>query len=223
MTVQLCIAQDPEADELLSACPFALLTGMLLDQQILMEVAFAGPKKIVDRIVAAGNNHVATSQQIPMEVAFAGPKKLADRLGGLDARQVAEYDPEAFAALCAERPAVHRFPGSMAKRIQALAQVIVDQYSGNTAALWTDGDPDGAEVARRLKGLPGFGDQKARIFLALLGKQYGVTPKGWRAAAGDYGKAGSHMSVADVTDAGSLERVRSYKKQAKAAAKAAKA
>ncbi|MCV7169087.1 Fe-S cluster assembly protein HesB [Mycobacterium manitobense] len=190
---KLQLVQDPAADALLEANPFALLVGMLLDQQI------------------------------PMEVAFAGPKKLADRLGGLDARQVAEYDPEAFAALCAERPAVHRFPGSMAKRIQALAQVIVDQYDGNTAALWIDGDPDGAEVARRLKGLPGFGDQKARIFLALLGKQYGVTPKGWRAAAGDYGKAGSHMSVADVTDAGSLERVRSYKKQAKAAAKAAKA
>lgn len=190
---KLQLVQDPAADALLEANPFALLVGMLLDQQI------------------------------PMEVAFAGPKKLADRLGGLDAREVAEYDPEAFAALCAERPAVHRFPGSMAKRIQALAQVIVDQYGGNTAALWTDNDPDGAEVARRLKALPGFGDQKARIFLALLGKQYGVTPQGWRAAAGDYGKAGSHMSVADVTDAGSLERVRSYKKQAKAAAKAAKA
>jgi uncharacterized HhH-GPD family protein len=190
---KLQLVQDPAADALLEANPFALLVGMLLDQQI------------------------------PMEVAFAGPKKLADRLGGLDAREVAEYDPEAFAALCAERPAVHRFPGSMAKRIQALAQLIVDQYGGDTAALWTDGDPDGAEVARRLKALPGFGDQKARIFLALLGKQYGVTPQGWRAAAGDYGKAGSHMSVADVTDAGSLERVRSYKKQAKAAAKAAKA
>jgi uncharacterized HhH-GPD family protein len=189
---KLQLVQDPDADALLEANPFALLVGMLLDQQI------------------------------PMEVAFAGPKKLADRLGGLDARQVAEYDPEKFAALCAERPAVHRFPGSMAKRIQALAQVIVDQYDGDTAAVWTAGDPDGAEVARRLKELPGFGDQKARIFLALLGKQYGVTPNGWRAAAGDYGKAGSHMSVADVTDAGSLEKVRSYKKQAKAAAKAAK-
>jgi uncharacterized HhH-GPD family protein len=189
----LQLVQDPEADALLEANPFALLLGMLLDQQI------------------------------PMEVAFAGPKKLADRLGGVDATQIAEYDPEKFAALCAERPAVHRFPGSMAKRIQALAQVIVDQYGGNAAAIWTDGDPDGAEVARRLKALPGFGDQKARIFLALLGKQYGVSPKGWRAAAGDYGKAGSHMSVADVVDAGSLEKVRSYKKQAKAAAKAAKA
>ena len=158
-----------------------------------------------------------------MEVAFAGPKKIADRMGGLDAREIADYDPDKFAALCAERPAVHRFPGSMAKRIQTLAQTIVDQYGGDAAALWTAGGADGAEVYRRLKGLPGFGEQKAKIFLALLGKQYGVTPKGWREAAGDYGKAGSFMSVADVKDAGSLEKVRSYKKQAKAAAKAAKA
>ena len=111
----------------------------------------------------------------------------------------------------------------MAKRIQTLAQIIVDRYGGDAAALWTAGDPDGKELLQRLKGLPGFGEQKARIFLALLGKQYGVTPKGWREAAGDYGKAGSFLSVADVTDAGSLEKVRSYKKQAKAAAKAAKA
>jgi uncharacterized HhH-GPD family protein len=185
--------QDPAADALLDSNPFALLVGMLLDQQI------------------------------PMEVAFGGPKKIADRMGGVDAREIADYDPDKFAALCAERPAVHRFPGSMAKRIQTLAQTIVDQYGGDAAALWTAGGADGAEVYRRLKGLPGFGEQKAKIFLALLGKQYGVTPKGWREAAGDYGKAGSFMSVADVKDAGSLEKVRSYKKQAKAAAKAAKA
>ncbi len=157
-----------------------------------------------------------------MEVAFAGPKKIADRIGGVDAREIAEYDPDRFVELCSERPAVHRFPGSMAKRIQDLAQVIVDRYDGDAAALWTDG-ADGAEVLRRLKGLPGFGDQKARIFLALLGKQYGVTPAGWREAAGDYGTAGTHMSVADVTDAASLQQVRSYKKlqkQMKAAAKA---
>jgi uncharacterized HhH-GPD family protein len=111
----------------------------------------------------------------------------------------------------------------MAKRIQALSHIIVDQYGGEASALWTADDPDGPEVLRRIKGLPGFGEQKAKIFVALLGKQYGVTPKGWREAAGDYGKAGSFMSVADVKDAGSLEQVRSYKKQAKAAAKAAKA
>lgn len=190
MTVpKLQLAQDPAADALLSANPFALLVGMVLDQQI------------------------------PLEVAFAGPKKIADRIGGFDAAVIADYDPDKFAALCSERPAVHRFPGSMAKRIQAVAQIVVDNYDGDAAALWTAGDPDGPELLRRLKELPGFGEQKARIFLALLGKQYSVTPKGWRTAAGDYGKAGTHMSVADIADARSLEQVRSYKKQIKAAQK----
>jgi uncharacterized HhH-GPD family protein len=186
---KLQLVQDPAADELLESNPFALLVGMMLDQQI------------------------------PMEVAFAGPKKIADRMGGVDPTQIAEYDPEKFIALCSERPAVHRFPGSMGKRLQTMAQAIVDDYDGNAAALWTAGDPDGGEVLRRLKALPGFGEQKAKIFVALLGKQYGVTPTGWREAAGDYGKAGTHMSVADVVDTGSLEKVRSYKKAAKAAAK----
>lgn len=189
MTVNLCLAQAREADQLLSENPLALLIGMLLDQQV------------------------------PMETAFAGPKKIADRMGSLDAAEIADYDPDKFAALCSERPAVHRFPGSMAKRIQTLAQIIVERYNGDAVALWTAGDPDGAELLRRLKDLPGFGEQKARIFLALLGKQYGVTPTGWRAAAGDYGKAGTHMSVADIVDGRSLEQVRSYKKQMKAAQK----
>jgi uncharacterized HhH-GPD family protein len=189
----LHLVQDPAADALLESNPFALLVGMLLDQQY------------------------------PMEAAFAGPKKIADRIGGFDVREIADYDPEKFAALCSKTPAIHRFPGSMAKRVQALAQLIVDRYGGDAAGLWTAGDPDGAEVLRRLKELPGFGEQKAKIFLALLGKQYGVTPNGWRKAAGDYGKAGSFLSIADVVDPGSLEKVRSYKKQAKAAAKAAKA
>jgi len=190
---KLQLVQEPSADALLESNPFALLVGMLLDQQI------------------------------PMEVAFAGPKKLEDRMGGLDARQIADYNPDKFAELFAQTPAVHRFPGSMAKRVQALSQVIVDEYDGNAAALWTTGEPDGKEVLRRLKALPGFGEQKAKIFLALLGKQYGVTPEGWRAAAGDYGQQGTHMSVADVVDKGSLDQVRAYKKQMKAAAKAAKA
>lgn len=185
---QLCLAQDHEADQLLSESPFALLTGMLLDQQI------------------------------PLEVAFAGPKKIADRMGSFDAAEIADYDPDKFAALCSERPAVHRFPGSMAKRIQALAQIIVDRYDGDAAAVWEAGEPDGKELLKRLKSLPGFGDQKARIFLALLGKQYGVTPAGWQAAAGEYGEPGSHRSVADIVDAESLGQVRSYKKQMKAQA-----
>jgi uncharacterized HhH-GPD family protein len=192
VTANLCLAQDPEADELLSVDPFALLTGMLLDQQI------------------------------PMEVAFAGPKKIADRMGGLDPHEIAGRDPEEFAALCAERPAVHRFPGSMAGRVQALARAIVDQYGGDTAALWTAGEPDGAQVYKRLKALPGFGEQKARIFVALLGKQYGVTPPGWREAAGAYGGADTRLSIADVVDAASLQEVRSTKKAQKQAAKQAR-
>lgn len=157
-----------------------------------------------------------------MEVAFAGPKKIADRMGGLDPHDIAGRDPEEFAALCAEKPAVHRFPGSMAGRIQALARAVIDQYGGDTTALWTAGEPDGAEVLKRLKALPGFGEQKARIFLALLGKQYGVTPPGWRAAAGAYGEDGTHLSIADVVDEASLQQVRSTKKAQKQAAKQAR-
>jgi uncharacterized HhH-GPD family protein len=187
-TVKLCLAQESEADQLLSESPFALLVGMVLDQQI------------------------------PLEVAFAGPKKIGDRMGSFDAAEIADYDPDKFAALCSERPAIHRFPGSMARRIQALAQIIVDRYDGESAAVWTAGEPDGKELLRRLKGLPGFGEQKAKIFLALLGKQYGVAAPGWQAAAGEFGKPGTHISVADIVDASSLGQVRSYKKQLKAAA-----
>ncbi|GFG94806.1 HhH-GPD-type base excision DNA repair protein [Mycobacterium timonense] len=190
--MKLWLAQDPEADALLDENPLALLIGMVLDQQV------------------------------PFETAFSGPKKIADRMGSFGAHEIAEYDPDKFAALCSERPAIHRFPGSMAKRIQTLAQIIVDRYDGDAAGLWTVGDPDGAELLRRIKGLPGFGDVKAQIFLALLGKQYGVTPKGWRAAAGQFGKSGTHISVADIVDAQSMGAVRAYKKQMKAAAKAAK-
>ena len=189
--MKLWLAQDPEADKLLAESPFALLVGMVLDQQI------------------------------PLERAFAGPKTIADRVGDLDAAEIADYDPDKFAALCSEKPAIHRFPGSMAKRVQALARIIVDDYDGDAAGVWTAGDPDGPELLRRLKGLPGFGEQKAQIFLGLLGKQYAVTPKGWRAAAGPFGKAGTHVSVADIADKGSLEKVRSYKKQMKVAKKAA--
>ncbi len=186
----LWLTGDAEADRLLAADPFALLLGMLLDQQV------------------------------PMETAFAGPRKIADRMGGLAPAGIADADPDAFAAMCATPPAVHRFPGSMAGRIQAVARTVVDDYDGDVARLWTDGGPDGAEVLRRLRALPGFGEQKARIFLALLGKRCGVTPDGWREAAGPYGD-GEYRSIADVTDEASLARVRATKKAAKAAAKAA--
>ena len=190
---KLQLVQDPAADALLAANPFALLVGMMLDQQI------------------------------PMEVAFAGPKKINERIGGFDAELIAGYDPEKFVALCSETPAIHRFPGSMATRLQTLAQIIVDEYDGDAANVWTAGSPDGREVLTRLKKLPGFGDQKAKIFLALLGKQYGLKAKGWQEAAGDYGKSGIFMSVADIHDQTSLDRVRGHKKQMKAAAKEAKA
>src|SRR4051812_45370953 len=188
----LHLATAPEANDLLARDPFALLAGMLLDQQV------------------------------PMDWAFTGPYTLAQRLGTvtLDPAHIASYDEEKFSALSAERPAIHRYPGSMAKRVQALARHIVDEYGGDAAAIWRDVD-DGAELLRRLKALPGFGEQKAKIFLALLGKQLGVTPAGWREAAGVYGEEGSTRSIADVTSAESLAAVRAYKQKVKAKAKAA--
>lgn len=192
MALTLNLVGDTEADKLLADDPLALLIGMLLDQQVAMETAFLGPKKI------------------------------ADRMDGLDVHRIADADEEQFLALCSETPAVHRFPGSMGKRIQALCQYIVEHYDGNTQAIWTDGDPNGREVLKRLKALPGYGDQKARIFLALLGKQIGVQPDGWRAAAGAYGDDGSRRSIADVVDGETLLEVREFKRAAKAAAKEAK-
>lgn len=191
MDSRLHLVGDPEADELLTNDRLALLVGMLLDQQV------------------------------PMESAFAGPKKLAERMGGFDIGRIAEADPEKFAALCATPPAVHRFPGSMAKRIQALCQFIVANYDGDAGAIWTRDAPDGPEVLRRLKALPGYGEQKAKIFLALLGKQIGVQPAGWRDAAGHYGDDGSRRSIADVVDEQTLSEVRAFKKAAKAAARKA--
>ncbi|GAA3051745.1 HhH-GPD-type base excision DNA repair protein [Streptomyces glomeratus] len=194
MDATLHLAQDPEADALLGRSPLAALTGMLLDQQI------------------------------PMEWAFKGPWTIAQRLGAddLDAHEIAAYDPEAFAALLSEKPAVHRYPGSMAGRIQQLCRYLVEHYDGDAETLWKDAD-SGRELLRRLQELPGFGKQKAQIFLALLGKQLGVLPPGWREAAGPYGEADSHRSVADITGPDSLAKVRAHKQEMKAAAKAAKA
>lgn len=186
------LTTDSEANELLDREPLALLIGMLLDQQV------------------------------PIETAFAGPRKILERVGSLDARVIAEYDPEKFAALCSTPPAIHRFPGSMAKRVQALCRELVDSYDGSAEAVWTAGGPNGAEVLKRLKALPGFGEVKARIFLALLGKQRGLKAAGWQKAAGEFGAKGSFLSVADITDQASLLEVRAYKKELKAAAKAKK-
>jgi uncharacterized HhH-GPD family protein len=185
----LRLAQDPDADALLAGDPLALLMGMLLDQQI------------------------------PLEWAFTGPYELTKRLGhDLSARELADFDPDALAALFARPPALHRYPKSMAKRVQELCRAIVDRYDGDAAAVWRD-VADGEQLRRRLTALPGFGDQRARIFVALLGKQRGVTPPGWQEAAGAYGEPGSYRSVADIVDDESLQRVREYKKQLKAAAK----
>lgn len=193
MSRELHLAGDPAADSLLADNPFALLTGMLLDQQI------------------------------PMEVAFSGPRKIEERLGACDPEQIAAMDPDEFIAVCATPPAVHRFPKSMGQRVHDLAAAIVADYDGETAAIWTRDDPDGKAVLKRLKALPGFGDQKARIFLALLGKQFDLTAQGWAEAAGDYGRPEARMSIADVVDAESMLAVRAYKKEKKAAAKAAAA
>ena len=188
----LHITGDTAADELLTDNPLALLIGMLLDQQV------------------------------PMETAFAGPLKIEQRTGAVDAAAIATMDPEKFLEAFKQSPAVHRFPGSMAARVQSLCQELVDTWGGDAAALWTEGDPDGAEVLKRLKKLPGFGEQKAKIFLALLGKQYGFTGAGWREAAGDYGTEGSYRSVADIVSPESLTLVRENKRAMKAAAKAGK-
>ncbi|TDW87601.1 MULTISPECIES: HhH-GPD-type base excision DNA repair protein [Kribbella] len=191
MLRELHLTGNPDADKLLNDDPFALLVGMLLDQQY------------------------------PMEHAFSGPLKIANRMDGFDLHKIAATDLETFVELCVTPPAIHRYGGSMARRVHALAQEIIEKYDGETANIWLSGrpKPDGAEVLKRLKALPGFGEQKAKIFLALLGKQRGVAPKGWREAAGSYGDRGSRRSIADVTDAASLAEVRSFKKAAKAAAK----
>ncbi|MEU6245150.1 HhH-GPD-type base excision DNA repair protein [Streptomyces sp. NPDC047024] len=194
MDVTLHLAQDPAADALLGRSPLAALVGMLLDQQI------------------------------PMEWAFKGPETIARRMNAddLDAHDIAARDPEAFAALLSEKPAVHRYPGSMAKRVQTLCQYLVEHYDGDAEAVW-QGVDTGAALLKRLEDLPGFGKQKAQIFLALLGKQLGVHPTGWREAAGAYGEEKSYRSVADITGPESLAKVRAHKQELKAAAKAAKA
>ena len=184
----LQIAQDPAADEILTNSPFALLVGMMLDQQY------------------------------PMEHAFRGPAKILDRFGSLEPAEIAAAEPETFASLCSEPPAVHRFPGSMAQKVQAVAQIVVDEYDGEADRIWT-GAENAQDLLKRMTALPGFGKQKAQIFIALLAKQRGVRLGGWEAVVGDYSQEG-YRSVADVVDTASLEKVRAYKKEKKAAARA---
>jgi uncharacterized HhH-GPD family protein len=179
-----------EANELLTRNALALLIAMLLDQQVPVERAFSAPRDLVQRL---------------------GHEPSADEL--------AEFDPEALAAVFSERPALHRFPKAMAARTQELARLVAAEYGGDAASLWTTA-PSGAELLKRVSALPGFGATKAKIFVALLAKQLGVRPDGWRAAAGPFGDEGSYMSVADITDDESLGKVRSYKQSLKAAAQA---
>jgi uncharacterized HhH-GPD family protein len=191
--VKLCLSQVPEADALLSKDPLALLIGFVLDQQI------------------------------PLEWAFRGPFELTQRLGKrLDPAEIAATDPDALAAVFAERPSLHRYPASMAGRVQALCTVIVEQFGGKADKVWRSAKT-GKELLANVRLLPGFGDQKARIFVALLGKQLGVRPEGWEEACAPYGEPGALRSVADIVSKETLEEVRTAKKAAKAAAKAATA
>jgi uncharacterized HhH-GPD family protein len=186
---QMWLTGDRAADELLTRDDNALLLGMVLDQQV------------------------------PMEKAFAGPAVIAQRMGGrLDVAAIAAMPEEEFVALCAERPAVHRFPGSMGKRVRQVCQVLVADYEGDAGRIWRDA-ASGAELKRALAALPGLGPEKAAIFTAVLAKQRGIRPPGWREAAGPYGEEGSFRSVADVVDEDSLAKVRESKRAAKAAKK----
>jgi uncharacterized HhH-GPD family protein len=182
---------DPEADQLLTDDPFALLCGMLLDQQV------------------------------PMEWAFRGPLELEQRLGGLDAPTIAAMAPEEVVAAFVEKPALHRYPASMAKRVRELAVFITDQYDGQADRLWKQAK-SAEDLYARLRELPGYGEQKAKIFLAILGKRLGVAPEGWEELAGPYGQPG-YRSIADVDGPGAVDKVRAYKQEMKARAKAAKA
>ncbi|HEX5366537.1 MAG TPA: HhH-GPD-type base excision DNA repair protein [Acidimicrobiales bacterium] len=185
MTAAVPVTGDPDADALLAEDPLALLIGMLLDQQV------------------------------PMEWAFSAPLKLRQRLGGhLDAGGIAALAPEQLAAAFTGPPALHRFPGSMARRTQALCQHLVDRYHGDPAEVWTGVD-DGRELVRRLADLPGFGSEKARIFAALLAKRFGVRPPGWEEATAPFSDD-EPRSVADVDSAESLQRVRAWKKMMRA-------
>ena len=183
----LYITGDTAADKLLNTDANALLIGMLLDQQV------------------------------PMEWAFSGPATLKKRLGHLDPKKIAAMDVEEFVTICCEKPAIHRFPGSMGKRIHAVCEALVAEYKGNAVNIWK-GVEDADEVYRRLRALPGYGDEKSKIFIAILGKSQGVDLNGWREAAGKFGDD-TPRSVADVHDEASLGEVRDWKKAQKAAKK----
>jgi uncharacterized HhH-GPD family protein len=186
----LAITGDADADKFVSEDPLGLLIAMVLDQQI------------------------------PLERAFKSPADLRERLGGtLDVGAVASMDPDELAALFSITPALHRFPGSMARRVQELCRVVIDNYGGDAAAVWTSAE-NGDQLLANVKALPGFGEQKARIFVALLGKQFAVRPPGWQEASSPFGEPGTFRSVADIDSREALGKVRQHKQQLKAEAKA---
>ncbi len=190
---QLALAQNDEADKLLATDPLALLIGMVLDQQV------------------------------PLEWAFLGPFTLTQRLGmKLDVTKLAAMDEDTLVTVFCDRPALHRYPAAMARRVHELCNIIVNEYDAKPATIWTTA-ADGKDLYKRVKALPGFGEMKARIFVALLAKQFGVTPSGWEDVARDYGRPGTFLSVADIVDSASLGKVRAGKAEKKAAAKAAAA
>jgi uncharacterized HhH-GPD family protein len=188
MTATIPVTGDAHADRLLVTDPLALLIGMLLDQQV------------------------------PMEWAFRGPSTLRERLGGkLDAASIAAMDPAALEAVFREKPALHRYPGSMAKRTHALCVHIVDEYGGDPAAIWT-GARDPQELYARIRALPGYGAEKAKIFLAILGKRLKVAPEGWEKVAAPFSDS-EPRSVADIDSPAALQRVRAWKQAQKAKGK----
>ena len=189
----MALAQNPDADRLLATDPLALLIGMVLDQQV------------------------------PLEWAFLGPYTLTQRLGtSLDVHKLAAMEEDTLVTVFCDRPALHRYPAAMARRVHELCNLIVDEYDGDAAAIWRTA-ADGKELYKRVKALPGFGEMKARIFIALLAKQFGVKPAGWEEQAKDFGKPDTFMSVADIVDEASLGKVRAFKAEKKAAAKQAAA
>ena len=178
MSDTLPYTDDAAANTLLADDPFALLVGIVL------------------------------YQQVPVETAFAGPSRIRDRIGGLDPRSIAEMDPETLEAAFKEKPAVHRFPGNMAKRVQAVAQFVAGEYDGDTTAIWADVD-DADALLRRLKKLPGFGEYKARIYMAVLAQRFGVRPDGWEASLPDWPNISEIASPSDRADL--RERKRAWK------------
>ena len=183
MQGDLAVTGNADADKLLNTDPLALLLGMLLDQQV------------------------------PMEWAFIGPYRLKERMGAVDAHAIAAMPEDEFLAICKGPPAIHRFPGSMGKRVHAVCQVIVDEYDGDASRIWTDAT-SGSELRKRLEALPGFGAEKSRIFIALLAKRFGVRPDGWQEAAAPFGDEVAR-SVADIDSAETLARVREWKQARK--------